>query len=160
MGLKHYLDEIPPSTGRKYLIETDGDISKITDITEYEQVGTAFGANDVNRGCVLECNYRKYRDVHELTTENIESENIKFFATSGFEKGDTFTFNGVPVTAQTTDGQALGSKFFVSNTLVECRRKGDALYFTSASNNLIDDATSIPYRIGIDNGRLYIEEAN
>ena len=77
MAVKHYVDEIPPSTGRVYRIETDGNTSKIIDETNYQQVGTPFGANDVNCACVLECNYSKSGTVHKLTTENIESENIK-----------------------------------------------------------------------------------
>lgn len=159
MAIKHYVDEIPPSTGRVYRIITDGNTSQIIDETEYQQVGTGFGAMDVNKGCVLECNYVKNSTVHQLTTANATSENIKFFATSGFSKGDTFTFNGTPMTAQTTDGQALSSNFFTANSIVECRRRGNVLYFTSGSKNIIDDITSVSYRIGIESGKLYIEEA-
>lgn len=159
MAIKHYVDEIPPSTGRVYRIETNGNTSKITDVTEYQQVGTGFGAKDVNKGCVLECNYAKNGTVHQLTTVNTTSENIKFFATSGFNMGDTFTFNDTPMVAQTIDGQTLTTNFFTANSIVECRRRNNILCFTSGSKNIIDDVTSVPYRIGIDNGKLYIEEA-
>lgn len=158
MAVKHYVDEIPPSTGRKYLIETDGNISKITDVTEYERIGTGFGAVDVNVTCLLECNYAKVGTVHRLTTENTLSENIKFFATAAFRSGDTFTFNGTAVTAQTTNGQAMGTNFFVANTLVECRKRGNVLYFTSSSNFIVDEATGVAYRLGIENGMMFIEE--
>lgn len=159
MAIKHYVDEIPPSTGRSYRIVTNGNTSKIIDETEYQQVGTGFGAMDVNKGCVLECTYSKNGTVHQLTTPNTTSENIKFFATSKFNRGDTFTFNGTPMVAQTMDGQALGVNFFRENSIIECRRRDNVLYFTSGSNNIIDDVTSVPYRIGIENGKLYIEEA-
>ncbi len=158
MAVKHFVDEIPPSTGRVYQIATDGNVSKITDITSYQQVGTGFGANDVNCACVLECNYAKSGTVHRLTTENTASENIKFFATAAFVRGDTFTFNGTAVTAQTTDGQALGTNFFKANTIVECHKRGNVLYFASSSKSIVDDATGSAFRLGIENGIMYIEE--
>ena len=158
MAVKHYVDEIPPSTGRTYYINVDGNKSKITDTTTYEQVGSGFGARDVNSTCVLECNYSKSGTVHELTSENTSSENVKFFATSAFTKGDTFTFNGVTVTARTIDGKKLDTNFFVANTIVECFRKDDVLYFESSSESIVDDTTGESFRFGIDNGILYIEE--
>ena len=158
MAVKHYVDEIPPSTGRTYYINVDGNKSKIADTTTYEQVGSGFGARDVNSTCVLECNYSKSGTVHELTSENTSSENVKFFATSAFTKGDTFTFNGVTVTARTIDGKKLDTNFFVANTIVECFRKDDVLYFESSSESIVDDTTGESFRFGIDNGILYIEE--
>ena len=156
MAVKHYVDEIPPSTGRTYSI--NGTKSTITDTTVYAQVGSGFGAADVNSTCVLECNYAKSGTVHKLTTDNTASENIKFYATSAFTRGDKFTFNGVAVTAQTTDGQILGTNFFVANTLVECRKRGNVLYFASASKAIADDTNTSAYRIGVENGIMYIEE--
>lgn len=158
MAVKHYVDEIPSTDVRTYRININGDKSTITDTTEYEQVGTPFGAADVNGVCVLDCNYSKSGKVHQLTTPNISSENVKFFATSAFTIGDTFTFNGQPMTAQTTDGKELGTNFFVANTIVACFRKGDVLYFSSSSKSIVDDATGALYHFGMDNGLLYIEE--
>ena len=158
MAVKHYVDDIPPATGRTYYIGVNGNNSKITDTTVYEQVGSGFGASDVNSTCVLECNYTKSGKVHKLTTENTTSENIKFFTTSAFTKGDTFTFNGVTVTARTTDGNDLDTNFFVENTVVECFRKDGVLYFGSPSKSIVDDSTRVSYHFGIENGMLYIEE--
>lgn len=158
MAVKHYVDDIPPSTGRSYLIKTEGNTSTITDVTEYLQVGTSFSANDVNCTCVLECNYSKSGTVHELTTQNIETENIKFFATADFNKGDTFTFNGTAVAVQTADGQALGTNFFKANAIVECNKRGNVLYFASSNKSIVDDITGTAYRLGIENGKMYIEE--
>ena len=158
MAVKHFVDEIPPSTGRVYRIETDGNASKITDITDYQQVGSGFGAKDVNSVCVLECNYEKSGTVHKLTTENTSSENIKFFATADFNRGDTFTFNGTTVIAQTTDGQALGTHFFKANTLVGCNKRGNVLYFGSSNRSIVDDTNGKAYHFGIENGNMYIEE--
>lgn len=158
MAVKHYVDEIPATNERTYRINLNGDQSTITDTTRYEQVGTAFGAADVNSTCVLECNYNKSGKVHNLTTQNTSSENVKFFATSAFTRGDTFTFNGVAVTARTTDGKELGTNFFVANTVVECFRKDGILYFGGSCKSIVDDTTKVSYHFGIDNGLLYIEE--
>lgn len=158
MAVKHYVDEIPPSTGRTYYIGVNGGNSKITDTTVYEQVGSGFGASDVNSTCVLECEYAKVGTVHKLTTPNTGSENVKFYATSAFTKGDTFTFNGVTVTARTTDGKELDTNFFTANTVVECLRKDGMLYFGNSGKSIVDDTTGVSYRFGIDNGLPYIEE--
>ncbi len=159
MAVKHYVDGIPKSGTRTYKITTNGDTSTITDVTEYEQVGSNFGALDVNQTCVLECNYSKNGTVHALTTPNTASENIKFFATSAFTKGDKFTFNGVTVAAQTMDGGALTNNFFKANTIVECVRRGNVLYFGSSGGSVVDDVTGDVYRLGFDNGKMFIEEA-
>ncbi len=158
MAVKHYVDEIPPSDGRRYVLQTTDTGSKITDVTKYEQAGSGFGAGDVNSACVLECNYAKNGNIHALTTPNVNSENIKFFATAAFSKGDTFTFNGVAVTAQTTDGQGLSPNFFKANTIVECNKRGNVLYFGSSNRAIADDTNGKTYRVGVEDGRMYIEE--
>ena len=158
MAVKHYVDEIPPSTGRTYQIDVNGNNSKIIDTTVYEQIGSGFGAGDVNSACVLECNYSKVGSVHTLTTPNTNSENVKFYATSAFTKGDTFTFNGVAVSTRTLDGKELNTNFFVANTIVECFRKNGILYFGSSSKSITDDSTGVSFHFGVDNGLLYIEE--
>lgn len=158
MAVKHYVDEIPPETGRTYYIGINGNNSRITDTTQYEQVGSGFGASDVNSACLLECNYEKVGTVHKLTTKNTSSENIKFHATSDFVKGDTFTFNGVAVTARTADGKELDTNFFIANTVVECFRRDGILYFGNSGKSIVDDSTRVSYHFGIDNGLLYIEE--
>ncbi len=158
MAVKHYKDEIPPSSGRVYQITTNGSTSTITDVTRYSQEGSGFGAADVNAVCVLECNYSKKGNVHALTTQNTTSENIKFFATFDYKRGDTFTFNGVTVAAKTVDGFALDNGFFKANALVECFMENNVLYFPGQSKTIKDDTDGTAYRVGIDNGRLYIEE--
>ena len=158
MAVKHYKDEIPPSSGRVYQITTNGSTSTITDVTRYSQEGSGFGAADVNAACVLECNYSKKGNVHALTTQNTTSENIKFFATTDYKRGDTFTFNGATVAAKTVDGFALDNGFFKANTLVECFMENNVLYFAGQSKTIKDDTDGTAYRVGIDNGRLYIEE--
>lgn len=158
MAIKHYVDEIPPSTGRLYQIRTNGQNSTITDVTAYAQEGSGFGTADVNAACLLECNYAKNNHTHQLITQNTTSENIKFFATSDFERGDLFTFNGVAVTGKTMDGHLLDNGFFKKNTLVECYLKGNVLFFPGQSKTIKDDTDGTAYRLGIENGIMYIEE--
>lgn len=158
MAVKHFVDEIPPTGGRVYQIVTNGTTSTITDVTSYQQEGAGFGAADVNATCILECNYAKVGNVHQLTTQNTTSENIKFFSTAAFTRGDTFTFNGTPVAAKTLDGEALDTNFFKANTLVECFLKNNALHFMGQSKSIKDDVEGTAYRLGIENGIMYIEE--
>ena len=158
MAIKHYLDDIPSSPERVYRIETDGNTSKIFDITEYEQKGSTFGADDVNKTCTLECDYKKEGNKHYLTTPNVASENIKFFATESFVKNDYFFFNGEIMEALTSDGFPLNSNFFVANTIVECNKRGDVLYFAGSGSSMTDDATGDKYHFGIENGMMYVEE--
>lgn len=101
---------------------------------------------------------KAYPTVHQLVTQNATSENIKFFATANYNRGDTFTFNGVAVTAKTVDGFALDNGFFKANTLVECFMENSVLYFAGQSKTIKDDTDGTAYRVGIDNGKLYIEE--
>lgn len=158
MAVKQYHDAIPSSEGRVYRIETYGDKSKIIDATEYEQEGSSFGSADVQSACVLECDYEYIGGTHWLLTPNELSENIKFFATADYKKGDTFAFNGEEVTARTMDGHALDTNFFKANTLVECRKRNNTLYFMGSSRSIVDDSTRVSYRLGIENGIMYIEE--
>lgn len=158
MAIKHYVDEIPPSTGREYEINTNGTKSTIKDVTNYEQIGSGFGAADVNATCILECNHVKDGNVHYLTTDNVNTENIKFYAKADFVKGDTFKFNGETVVAKTTDGRGLEQHFFVAYTVVECKKRGKVLYFQGKCNLLEDDSTHAGYYVGVLNGVMYIEE--
>lgn len=157
MAIKHYVDEIPPSTGREY--EINGTKSKIKDVTKYDQVGSGFGAKDVNATCILECNHTKDGTVHLLTTDNVNSENIKFYATADFIKGDTFKFNGTTVRVMATDGRDLDPYFFVANTVVECKKRGNYLYFQGKCDLLVDEITKSAYYVGMEKGALFIEEA-
>ena len=157
MAVKHYVDEIPPSTGREY--EINGTKSTIKDVTKYDQVGSGFGAADVNATCILECNHTKDGTVHLLTTDNVNSENIKFYATADFLKGDTFKFNGTTVKAIATDGRTLDPYYFVANTVVEFKKRVKNLYFQGKCDMLVDEVTKSAYFIGAEDGVMFIEEA-
>lgn len=159
MAVKHYVDEVPPSSGRVYQITTNGSTSTITDVTRYQQEGSGFGSADVNAACVLECNYSKSGKTHQLVTQNTTSENIKFFATANYNRGDTFTFNGVTVSAKTVDGFTLDNGFFKANTLVECYMRNGVLYFMGRSRAVVDDTDPTnQFQIGMDDGLVYLDD--
>lgn len=156
MAVKHYVDEIPPSGGRTYKI--NGVASTVEDVTAYQQEGSGFGAADVNAACVLECNYTKNGRVHELTTQNTTTENLKFYATAAYNRGDTFTLNGTAITAKTLNGEALDTNFFKANSMVECFLRNGTLFFMGQSRSIVDDENGGAYHFGLENGYLYIEE--
>lgn len=158
--IKKYQDEIPPVSGRVYGIESmDGDLSRIIDATQYLQAGVEFKAEDICATCLLECAYAHDGKVHALTTPNNSAENIKFYATSPYKRGDTFTFNGTPMVAITMDGYALDSNFFKAGCMVECRVRNGVLFFNSRSTAITDDTDpSASFRFGFENGHAYIED--
>ena len=135
MSVKHFVDEIPPETGRKYNITTVGGESTIEDLTVYEQVGTKFGSADVNAACILECNHAKAGTVHALTTENTTTENLKFTAVADFVQGDTFTLNGIVMNALMPDGNALSGDFFKTGAVVFGFVSGANIYFVGGGGS-------------------------
>lgn len=94
--IKTYRDEVPPSSGRKYKIETVGEDSTITDVTQYEVEGTTFGARDVQGVCILEGTHTLNGTVHNITIGNDNVENIKFKATGDFDAGNSIKINNEP----------------------------------------------------------------
>lgn len=159
MAVKHYVDEIPPSSGRVYQITTNGSTSSIVDVTAYQQEGSGFGASDVNATCVLECTYVKNNNTHQLITQNTTSENIKFFATTDYKRGDKFTFNGVAVDAKTVDGFALDNGFFKANSIVQCNMRNGVLYFMGRSRAVVDDTDPTnQFQIGMADGLVYLDD--
>lgn len=65
--------------------------------------------------------------VHALTRENGDMAMFRFVATSNFTAGDTFTVDGVQVTALLPSGESLGSGAYVINANVLCCLVGTML---------------------------------
>ena len=119
--IKHYVDEVPPVSGRKYNIETDQDNkSTITDVTEYTQEGSSFGATDICAIGIIEVIHSKSGTVHNLITSNSTAENIKFKAVSTmpYVEGDTFLFNNVAYVGKTLRGENLPNGCFAGDVWV------------------------------------------
>lgn len=75
--------------------------------------------------------------VHELTRENPNSPMFRFVATSNFKTGETFTVDGVQVTALLTSGETLPNGCYVINANVLCCLVGTVLTMFCA-NKLSD----------------------
>lgn len=116
--IKNYVDEIPPADGRKYLIETEGTDSTITDVTQYEQEGSIFGASDIQGVCIMEVTHSKTGTTHNLTCENLRAENIKFRATAQFNTDDAVYVNGTRFSARFQNGTFGGHGAFVKDAWV------------------------------------------
>ena len=58
--------------------------------------------------------------VHALTRSDTDRDVFLFVATSNFEAGETFTLDGVQVTALTPDGQPLATGSYVIGSVVLC----------------------------------------
>lgn len=128
MAVKHYVDEVVPEDGRVYDIADVGEHKSITDVTAYPQVGSSFGAADIEAACVLEAEHLKVGNEHRITIPNGDAENVKFIATADFAAGDTVTWNGDPMTVLTQAGEEPEAGLFKQGIPAECRREGSTLY--------------------------------
>lgn len=80
--------------------------------------------------------------VHALTRENPDASMFRFVATSKFDRGDTFTVDGIQVTGLRTDGKALDDGAYVINANVLCCLTGTVLTLFVATGDVAkaDDA--------------------
>ena len=67
--------------------------------------------------------------VHALTRENADCPMIHFTATSNFTSNDTFTVDGVQVSALLVDGSTLPTNCYIIGSEVICYLKGTLLTF-------------------------------
>lgn len=82
--------------------------------------------------------------VHAITRENSECAVIRFIATSEWKAGDTFTVDGVPVTALLPSGETLPDGAYVINANVLCILTGTNLT-VYAERKKTDNANEIAY---------------
>lgn len=78
----------------------------------------------------------KSSNVHALTRDNPETAIFRFVATADYTIGDTFTVDGVSVTALMSDGTPLANKCYVINANVLCCLTGSVLTFYVASGSV------------------------
>lgn len=89
--------------------QLDGDLKDVSDAA----VGTA---TELTTGTV-----------HALTRSDTDRNVFIFVATSAFEAGETFTLDGVQVTALTPDGQPLATGSYIIGSIVLCAVSGTLL---------------------------------
>lgn len=77
-----------------------------------------------------EVGLREYAHVKTGTEHTLEGEgaNIRFAASAGYDKEDTFTVNGEAREARTLEGRPLGDGYFVEGALVNCFLYGGILW--------------------------------
>lgn len=80
--------------------------------------------------------------VHAITRVNPDASMFRFVATSKFDRGDTFTVDGIQVTGLRTDGKALDDGAYVINANVLCCLTGTVLTLFVATGDVAkaDDA--------------------
>lgn len=80
--------------------------------------------------------------VHALTRENPDASMFRFVATSKFDRGDTFTVDGIQVSGLRTDGKTLDDGAYVINANVLCCLTGTVLTLFVATGDVAkaDDA--------------------
>ena len=82
--------------------------------------------------------------VHQLVRDDSDRAMIRFVATGDFATGDTFTVDGLTVTARLVNGEALQTGCFKINNCVEAVLVGTVLN-VSAINPTVSDAGDVTY---------------
>lgn len=98
-----------------------------TDVPNYEKIDDQMKKNyNLSVGKATEL---KNGTVHALTRENADCPMIHFTATSNFTSNDTFTVDGVQVSALLVDGSTLPTNCYIIGSEVICYLKGTLLTF-------------------------------
>lgn len=82
--------------------------------------------------------------VHQLVRDDSDRAVIRFVATGDFATGDTFTVDGLTVTARLVNGEALQTGSFKINNCVEAVLVGTVLN-VNAINPTVSDASDVSY---------------
>ena len=82
--------------------------------------------------------------VHQLVRDDSDRAVIRFVATGDFATGDTFTVDGLSVTARLVNGEALQTGCFKINNCVEAVLVGTVLN-VNAVNPTVSDASDVSY---------------
>ena len=77
-------------------------------------------------------------NIHAITRSKKDASMFKFTAVSNFTAGDTFTVDGIQVTALLTSGEPLGTGAYIIGSEILCSLKGTLLtIFTQSGKNPI-----------------------
>ena len=97
----------------------------VQDVPNYEIIDVEMAKN-ANAGVPLATELLT-GTVHALTRDNPNAPMFRFVATANFKTGDTFTVDGVQVTALLTSGEPLATGCYVINSNVICCLVGTVL---------------------------------
>ena len=113
----------------------------VTDVPNYESIDEQMFKNQ-NAG-VQNATELKSGTVHAITRVVPDAQMITFTATSNYTAGETFTVDGVQVTALTVGGETLPTGAYVINSQVLCVLKGTLLTVYGVGSEVADNALAL-----------------
>ena len=113
----------------------------VTDVPNYESIDAQMFKNQ-NAG-VQNATELKSGTVHAITRLVPDAQMITFTATSNFVAGDTFTVDGIQVSALTVSGEQLPTGAYVINSQVLAILKGTLLTVYGVGSEVADNALAL-----------------
>ena len=113
----------------------------IQDVQNYENIDEQMFKNQ-NAG-VQNATELKNGTVHAITRNVPDAQFITFTATSNYTAGETFTVDGVQVTALTVSGETLPTGAYVINSQVLCVLKGTLLTVYGIGSEVADNSLAL-----------------
>ena len=99
---------------------------------------------DVSDAAITTATHTLAGTVHQIVRDDADRAVIRFVATADMATGDTFTVDGVSVTARLVNGEALQTGAFKINNCVECVLVGTVLNI-NAVNPTASTASDVSY---------------
>lgn len=113
----------------------------VQDVQNYEVIDEQMFKNQ-NTG-VQNATELKSGTVHAITRNVPDAQFITFTATSNYTAGETFTVDGVQVSALTVGGETLPTGAYVINSQVLCVLKGTLLTFYGVGTEVADNSLAL-----------------
>lgn len=113
----------------------------VTDVPNYESIDNQMFKNQ-NAG-VQNATELKNGTVHAITRNVPDAQMITFTAASNFVAGDTFTVDGIQVSALTVSGETLPTGAYVINSQVLCVLKGTLLTVYGVGSEVADNSLAL-----------------
>lgn len=113
----------------------------VQDVQNYETIDGQMFKNQ-NAG-VQNATELKNGTVHAITRNVPDAQFITFTATSNYTAGETFTVDGVQVSALTVGGETLPTGAYVINSQVLCVLKGTLLTFYGVGTEVADNSLAL-----------------
>lgn len=113
----------------------------VQDVPNYETIDEQMFKNQ-NAG-VQNATELKSGTVHAITRSVPDAQFITFTATSNYTAGETFTVDGIQVSALTVSGETLPTGAFVINSQVLCVLKGTLLTVYGVGSEVADNSLAL-----------------
>ena len=113
----------------------------VQDVKNYENIDAQMFKNQ-NAG-VQNATELKNGTVHAITRNVPDAQFITFTATSNYTAGETFTVDGIQVSALTVSGETLPTGAYVINSQVLCVLKGTLLTVYGVGSKVADNSLAL-----------------